>query len=408
MITAIKVILTIGILLILSYPFIPLPGKLKKLSFASSMKYHTPHNRKNIFFLILIVVEFIVFAIIFSLFNKIATTIGSIPFIGKLITSAVNSLNSQIDFIIFAIKLVIVNLIALYAFVFLKTLLKKLVVDPLFKLTKKHLDKKKADEEPEVAEEIPTEEDNKKKRKNNRIAMFLHTLEDDDDDDETDEEKPEGTEGDDENNNKPEEKLYGPVSSFILGLFFEGDQFQYARNWVVRTRMVLQCFIVLVEIMYLLFVGVVLLSVFFPLPRMLYDMLINVFKIGDWYLYPVFSIIFLQELCNIFNTAKPEEEEEEKKEEEKKVVANNKLEARLRKILSELKKRFDGEHALRYYPEAKRDKVTKYKPTSSTYASALEYIRKQMDAYAGHTVESYMECIDAMFNDEHVYFAASF
>jgi hypothetical protein len=171
--------------------------------------------------------------------------------------------------------------------------------------------------------------------------MFLHTLEDDDDDDEekTEEEK---SEGDDENKNEPEEKLYGPVSSFILGLFFEGDQFQYARNWVVRTRMVLQCFIVLVEILYLLFVGVVLLSVFFPLPKMLYDMLINVFKIGDWYLYPVFSIIFLQEICNVFNTAKPEEEEEEKKEEEKKVAADNKLEARLRKVLSELKKRFDA------------------------------------------------------------------
>lgn len=409
MITAIKVILTIGILLILSYPFIPLPGKLKKLSFASSVKYHTPHNRKNVFFLILIAVEFIVFAIIFSLFNKLSAFIGGIPFVGKLITNAVNSLNSQVDFIIFAIKLVIVNLLALYAFVFLKILLKKLVVDPLFKLTKKHLDKKKDQEAAEVTEEeTPSEEDSKKKRKNNRIAMFLHTLEDDDDEEETDEEKPEGTEGDGEDKNEPEEKLYGPVSSFFLGLFFEGDQFQYARSWVVRTRMVLQCFIVLVEILYLFFIGVVLLSVFFPLPKMLYDMLINVFKIGDWYLYPVFSVIFLQELCNIFNTAKPEEEEEEKKEEEKKVVADNKLEARLRKVLSELKKRFDGEHSLRYYPEAKRDKVTKYKPTSSTYASALEYIRKQMDSYAGHTVESYMECIDAMFNDEHVYFAASF
>ena len=166
------------------------------------------------------------------------------------------------DFIIFAIKLVIVNLLALYAFVFLKILLKKLVVDPLFKLTKKHLDKKKDQEAAEVTEEeTPSEEDSKKKRKNNRIAMFLHTLEDDDDEEETDEEKPEGTEGDGEDKNEPEEKLYGPVSSFFLGLFFEGDQFQYARSWVVRTRMVLQCFIVLVEILYLFFIGVVLLFI---------------------------------------------------------------------------------------------------------------------------------------------------
>ena len=114
-----------------------------------------------------------VFAIIFSLFNKLSAFIGGIPFIGKLITNAVNSLNSQVDFIIFAIKLVIVNLLALYAFVFLKILLKKLVVDPLFKLTKKHLDKKKDQEAAEVTEEeTPSEEDSKKKRKNNSGAAL--------------------------------------------------------------------------------------------------------------------------------------------------------------------------------------------------------------------------------------------
>lgn len=419
MITAIKILVTLGVLLVLAYPFIPLPGKLKRLSVASSLKYRSPHNRKNIFFAILAVLEFIVLALVFGAFDFLASTLSSIPFVGSLFSNAIASLNSQIDYVLFTLKLVLVNLIALYAFVILKAFLKKAVLDPIFKLGKKHnTDDGKDDETPA--------DDEAQKKKKRRVPGFLHSdgkkgdKNGKKDDDKSDRDSKKDTDKDsdkdsDKNSDKNsdtdgdgnEETLYGPVQSWFLRLFFEGNQFEFAKKWVIRVRMVLQCFIVLIEVLYLLFIGTVMISMFFPLPMKVYDILVNLLRIGDWYLYPVLSVLFLQEICNVFNTD-PQEEKDRDEKKNGKDGEDPDLDSRLLKLLSELKKRFDKEHSLRYYPEAPRTKVREYKPTNATYASALRYIRKQMDLTAGRTVESYMECLDAVFNDEHVYFAASF
>jgi hypothetical protein len=53
------------------------------------------------------------------------------------------------------------------------------------------------------------------------------------------------------------------------------------------------------------------------MPKVIYDILVNVLKIGNWYIYPTISLIFLQEICNVFDVPVLEEKtEEEKKAEE--------------------------------------------------------------------------------------------
>ena len=70
MIIAIKIIVALAIMLLLSYPFIPLKGKLRKFSVASLLKYNAPNNRKNVAFVLLTVVEFIIVVLLFKLFDK--------------------------------------------------------------------------------------------------------------------------------------------------------------------------------------------------------------------------------------------------------------------------------------------------------------------------------------------------
>ena len=137
MIIAIKWILTLVVLLLLSYPFIPMKGALRKLSVASSLQYHSPHNRKNIFFVFLSILEFILIVFVFKAFDTVAKIIEGIPFFGKLITTAIDNINSQIDYVFFAIKMIIINLIVIYLYVFAKAFVKKIILNPLFGLGKR-------------------------------------------------------------------------------------------------------------------------------------------------------------------------------------------------------------------------------------------------------------------------------
>ena len=136
MIPAIKIAIMIAIILVLSYPFIPLKGVLRKFSVASSLKYNSPHNRKNIFFVLLAAAEFVIVLLIFRFFDGLAKTVMSIPFVGTLLSKAINSINSQIDYIVLAVKMVLINLIILYVYIFLKAFLKKLVLNPIFHIGK--------------------------------------------------------------------------------------------------------------------------------------------------------------------------------------------------------------------------------------------------------------------------------
>ena len=414
MITAIKIILILAVLLLLSYPFIKPKGKkIRKLFVSSMLTYSAPHTRKNVFFVLLAIVEFIIAVFLFKIFDKLTQIVLSIPLIGKLLTKAIGGLNSQIDYIIFAIKMIVINLVVIYAFILLKAFLKKSILNPVFNIGKKKerfkfsslFKKKNKGEKKDAAEngtdaEDSTESEDEKIRKRRRIPDFMHTMVEDD-------EEESDTSSVSEGNASEEKKQHGPLMSRFLSIFFEGDEFQFARLWVIRTRMILQSFIYLVEALYFLFIGITLVSVFFALPMPLYNLLINVLHVGEWYLYPAISLIFLQELCNIFDLPGMDEVvEDPEKEEEKKQDINR--DARLRALLAELKKRFDAEHSLRYYPETAPREVPKYKCTNRTYASALDYIGKQMESSSGRIVHSYMECLDAIYNDMNVYFPASF
>ena len=136
MINAIKVILMLAIMLLMCYPFITAKGALRVLFVASKLKYEAPDNRKNVFFVLLSLIEFIVVVLLFKVFDTLTALVYSIPWIGSLFLNISNSLNSQIDYILFVIKIFIVNLLIVYAFIILKALLKKCFINPIFKIGK--------------------------------------------------------------------------------------------------------------------------------------------------------------------------------------------------------------------------------------------------------------------------------
>ncbi len=433
MIMAIKVLVMLAIVLLLCYPFIPMKGKMRRYSVASSLQYQSPHNRKNVFFVLLIVIEFILVAVLFKLFEGLAQTIYAIPFIGGLFSKAVSAIGSQADYIIFAIMAILINLIVLYVFIFIKAFLKKAVINPICGIgkekkvklpfwkrkKKKKKKKKKGDETPEE-EETPEEDpeptkeelEEERKRKRRRIPDFIHRItEDDEPETEGEDGKTDGKEGekkDEKPEKKPEKKPYGKFASKILSVFFEGEEFQYARNWVIRTRTVLQLFIRLVQALYALFLVLILLSVFFDMPKVMYDILINILRIREWYIYPLISLIFLQEICNVFDTDTPEAKTPEAVREEEEKKEAQRRDAKVRALLAELKKRFDAEHYLRCYPEIIPDEIPEYNCTNVMYASALNYIKNQMRESSGKVVQSYMEFLDAVYGESHAYFSASF
>lgn len=412
MIEALKIILILLIMLLLAYPILPLPSKARKFSTFHSLKYKSPHNRKNIVFVLLVIVEFVAVVVVSDLLKQVVNTIYNLPFIGNLISNAVGGVGVGTDYVIFAITLVLFNLVILYTFVLIKAFLKKCVFDAIFgfyKSRKELREKKKAEKEQKkqakLSKKQQEEQEEQDKRKPDRVPGFIHSTEDPDEDDGKTDVKKENVATEEE---KKPKKRRSAFMRAILGLFFEGDDFETARKWVERLRLIVQTFIYLVEALYGVFVLVVLLSVFFPLPSVINNLLINVLHIQDWYIYPFISLIFLQELCNVFETPAVVDKKPETEEEKKEAIEEGKREANLRALQTELKRRFDSEHSLRYYPPTTGKTADLYQITNQTYASALNYIRKYMESTAGRAVESYMEFLDAIYNDDHVYFAASF
>lgn len=444
MITALKVIIILFLLIALAYPILPLPSKAKRFSTFHSLRYNSPHNKKNVIFVLLTVVEFILVAVLFKTISNLATIVQNIPLLGPLFSSIVGNFSSGVDFGLFAIRLILVNLLLLYSFVFLKAFVKRLILDPVFglklkkKLKKSWKERRQArkerrknrknknqkkddplltDEEKKKtkSEEERLAEEEERRRKRNRIPLFIHSNQSDTPEDPNKTgDKPDPVEGEEDPNEEGKGKkrdlppFLESLYTAVAGIFFEGDEYQYARTWVVRVRMVLQAFIYLVEILYFILFALVLAALFFPLPAFLTTLLIDILHIQDWYAYPFVSTIFLQEICNVFRTpvAMPVEDEEKKEEEEKSEQKTR--EARLRALQSELKKRFDKEHALRYYPESVPNEPAEYVCTNRPYASALSYIKKYMQNTTGRVVQSYMEWLDAIYNEDHTYFAASF
>lgn len=382
----------------------------------------------------MVVTYYAVIAVFFDIWRILTNLIKSLPFVSTYLPSKLGMWISHVDFVIFVIAALIINALLIYLFFVSKIILKKGIPSLLdIWNNRKKKDKKKDDKKDEAAEEDNTDDESRKK---DRIPIFDHSSEEEVKE-EAEEEGEEGEGGTDETGEgsadekeKQEEKKKADdkkaadtaddgeekiekvlkiIKHGFLSLFFEGEDFCYARPWLIRVRKVTQSFIYLVECTYLLLFALLLAGILFHLPDVIYAFFINILHIQDWYIYPIFSILFLQELCNYADAPpEPTEDAAQKKKADKKNKEEKKKEARLRALHSELTKRFDREHKLRYYPEASKKEVADYVCTNVAYKSALEYIKRHMQSTSGRVVQSYMECLDATFNNNHVYFAASY
>ncbi len=428
-----KIFIILLVLFLLAFPLLPFSLSLGKIYTLHSLRFRHPENRKNWRFALMVVAYYAIIAVFFDIWHLLTNLIKQIPFISTYLPSKLGTWISHVDFIIFVVAALIINFLLIYFF-FVSKAIAKDGIPSLWKRWKNRKNKKKTTNDNKDEKQ---EEDNKddESRKKDRIPIFDHSSEEEIKNES--EEEGEGEDGTDENGAEPAdekdkkdekkkaddkkaadtadngeekiEKVLKIIKNGFLSLFFEGEDFCYARPWLIRVRKVTQSFLYLVESVYLLLFALLLAAILFPMPDVVYAFLLNVLKVQEWYIYPIFSILFLQELCN-YADAPPEPTEDSvfKKKAEKKSKEEKKKEARLRALHSELTKRFDREHKLRYYPEASKKEVADYVCTNVAYKSALEYIKRHMQSTSGRVVQSYMECLDATFNNNHVYFAASY
>ena len=144
------------------------------------------------------------------------------------------------------------------------------------------------------------------------------------------------------------------------------------------------------------------------MPEWYYGLMNDVLQIKQWHLYPFISLIILQEIVNVLHASVKQEEVEEESPLAIEIKEKAEIEDRVRELHIELQRRFDTEHNLRYFPEAGKDSDTEYVSTTKAYASSLDYIQNKMKEKSGRIVQSYMECLNAAYNNKHVYFCANF
>ncbi len=398
----IKILLIIAITFVLLFPMMPFSAKTSKVSTIHALKYKDPHNRKNGWYILLALVECLLFLGVTSLITLLVDKILAIDFIANLINKAAQGTSANFDYVVFVIFAVVLNALVIYLYAVLKGLLKTIILDPAFGFTKRKKKKKKC---PVCGSKVREDK-----------------IKEDGEDPEPTPDEGEG-ESEDERRvpvhkkDKKEKKEEGEIKELgsmvhvgFWSLFFEGDDLEYAKGWVIRAQRVLQGFIYFVQILYALLFFVLLYTVFFPVSEGMYNFILNVLQVQEWYVYPFISLIFLQEICNVFNAkAKPPEEEDKPNDKPKpEEIEDEEVEANLRALHLELQRRFDADHCLRYYPEAGKDAAIEYVCTNRPYASSLAFIQSKMKDKTGRIVQSYMECLDAAFNENHVYFCASF
>lgn len=377
---ALKPFLILIITFALLFPMMPFAAKSKKVSTIHALKYREPHNKKNAWFVLLALVECLLIIMLSTFFTGLANQVLSVQFISDLISSIAKNTSANVDYVFVVVFTVIVNVLAIYSYAIFKAILKKAVLDNVYGFNKKNKKNKKG-EKTEVEETNDPEA-----KENKRVALRQKTVV------ESEEAK----------------EIVEIVNSGFWSCFFEGPNLCYAKGWVARAQKVLQGFVYFVEILYALLFLIMLYTVFFPASETFYGFLLNVIQVQEWYLYPFISLIFLQEICNVFKAkvVEPKQEEEEEKPEEQ--VEDQELNDRLRSLHLELQRRFDSEHTLRYYPEAGKDSELKYVCTNRPYASSLDFIQMRMKEKSGRIVQSYMECLDSAYNNKNVYFCASF
>ncbi len=407
----VKILIIIFVLLLLFFPLLPLPLKMRRFSTFRALRYDPPYNRRNLTFVLLAIVEFVVLAIAYLAIFRLAKGIMEIPFVDSLLNKASEA--TKYTLTIFGV--IVLNIITLYALVALKALVKTLI--HLFASGKKPKKQKKAKKKKgkKAEESAKDEKVTKKEKKRGRIARILRSKrkgeEEENGEDEGAEKNPEQEDvavpvtAKNEKFQKKHPILFRFYQRF-WGLFFEKPDFVHARRYVFTAVTAIQFFIYLVEILYaVVFLGM-LLAVFFPVPSFIYAAL--GFLTTKIYIYPFISILFLQELCNTFRSACKEPENtkraiarEERKKEEKKKIALNRLRS---KIL----RRYAKNHRIRYFPAVETKELSEYNATNDLYRDALNYISVYMKTNYKRVIQNYMSGLDAVFNGRHVYFGSSF
>lgn len=394
---ALKILLVLGITFLLLFPMMPFAARVKKVCTIHALKYTNPHNRKNAWYLLLVVVEILLLLGLTSVINNVVNGMLSVEFIAKIVAKLSEKIGAGVEFVASVLFAVILNVVVIYVYAFLKALLKKCILDPAFGFTKVDKKERKAKKKKErknkkkKSGEEPTEPEPTPSTEERRVPLRTTT-----------EEKNEGIE-------KEEIKELGKtIHVGFWGIFFEGPNLEFAKPWVVRAEKVLQGFVYFVQILYALLFFFLLYTVFFPVSEGLYNFMLKI-GIMEWHVYPFISLIFLQELCNVLHAKQQTPEvKEETPEEIEEAEEEKELEDKLRTLHLELQRRFDAEHCLRYYPEAGKDADLEYVCTNRPYASSLAFIQNRMKEKTGRIVQSYMECLDSAYNNNHVYFCASF
>lgn len=402
-----KVVLILGFLFILFFPLLPFPAKLRRFSTFRALRYDPPHNRINLAFVLLSLVEIVLLAVFYTMLFKLVGSIVGIKFIDGLLSK-----HPTANFILVAFSALLLNFVTLYALVFLKGILKAFL-NVLFGFQKSKKKKKKKKGEDGAEDKTKAV---KKERKLGRVGRLLRSKRK-----KGEEEDEEGEDGASAEEDKPlpervttaknekfqkEHPILFRIYRGFWGLFFEKPDFVYARRYVFTAVTAIQFFIYIVEILYgLLFFGL-LLAVFFSVPDFLYRALS--WMTTNLYIYPFVSLLLLQELCNTFRSACKEPEEVKKKieREERKKEKNKKI--ALGRLRSFILRRYAKNHNIRYFPAVDVKELTEYTATNDVYKEALGYISSYMKDNYGRVVQSYMSGLDAVFNGRHVYFGSSF
>lgn len=425
MITVIKIAVLVVLFFLFSYPLLPFSSKLKRFSTFYTLKYDAPFQKRNFVFIPLTFVGFAAVVLLFEALTGLGNKISTLPFMPLIAAGVQGLIGDRGNFFFLTLQVLLINMVILYAFVFVKGLLRHLILDPILgwgkkgKLSpeerrarreavrrrreeKKMLRRRKRDAKkrkktvaPPPPETTPAEEDDD--GENDHVMRFPHPEEEESKKSET------PTVATEVKRPAP------PRTAFmrgLLGIFFQGPDYIYARPSVARAASVLQCFVYIVEGLYFLLFLAMAAAALFPMPDIVYALGV---KLSGVYLYPFISLIFLQEICNFLHTDMPEPEAPPK------LVADQvggmdekQCEAKLLALTGEFQKRFDAEHCFRYYPALPGEQLPDFPCNNRPYAGALAYIRAYERQTAGHVVQSYMECLNAAYNGNHIYFGTSF
>ncbi len=349
--------------------------------------FKSPHNKKNFKFIVFAILEIVLFALLINFINDIGNLILNIPIIGELLNSVFSNIGEKTDYIMFVIIALIVNLLALYIYMFIK-----LGIYSAFLASLKSKKKKSDKDEDETKEDEKDKDKNTKKR----LGEFLKDTKD---------ELEKQVYIDKFGDEVDVEPVYSNFKKKLFGTFFEAPDYVHVKPWVFKTRIITQDFIKFFVCIYSLFLFVLTLTLVFKMNDGVYNILINILKVDKWFIYPFLPLILLQEICNFFNAEMLVTENED---EEISIIKKKEIDPRVEELNIEIVKRFDEEHHLRFFPSIDYKQVDEYVPTNRAFASAIDFIRNQTKFTSGHVVQSYLECLDAMYNDNHVYFCASF